>query len=245
MPKFTLMQKTLNLEQIEGKYSAFAKCHYALPVRMSKPLAKDGYGKVFVDGIEISQGKTFFMDMILKTHCMLIPVGDVAREFDREYTLRFEGFKAEDGSVFKPQTMKFKTLPRKQKDPRYAAHDAVALRAALEGMVLLKNEGGVLPLRPDAKLNVFGAAQYMLRNSATGAGLINPRWQADFHQAVKEHSTFTVNEEISRLYDRLIEYMQNGCRLKDKYRARIEAFFAFDDDQNCRRVYERLRALQR
>ena len=214
MPKFTLMQKTLNLEQIEGKYSAFAKCHYALPVRMSKPLARDGYGKVFVDGIEISRGKTFFMDMILKTHCMLIPVGDVARDFDREYTLRFEGFKAEDGSVFKPQTMKFKTLPRKQKDPRYAAHDAVALRAALESMVLLKNEGGVLPLRPDAKLNVFGAAQYMLRNSATGAGLINPRWQADFHQAVREHSTFTVNEDISRLYDRLQDAVPTESMLK-------------------------------
>ena len=62
MPGFTLMQKTLNLEQIEGKYSAFAKCHYALPVRMSKPLAKDGYGRVYVDGIEISRGRTFFMD---------------------------------------------------------------------------------------------------------------------------------------------------------------------------------------
>ena len=74
MAQFSLMQKTLNLEQIEGKYSAFAKCHYALPVRMSKPLAKDGCGKVYVDGIEISQGKTFFMDTILKMHCMLIRV---------------------------------------------------------------------------------------------------------------------------------------------------------------------------
>ncbi len=215
MPKFTLMQKTLNLEQIEGKYSAFAKCHYALPVRMSKPLAKDGYGKVCVDGIEISQGKTFFMDTVIKMHMMLIPVGEVAREFDKEYTVSFEGFKAEDGSVFKPQRMKFKTLPRKQKDPKYAAHDAVALRAAVEGMVLLKNEGGVLPLQPESVLNVFGAAQYMLRNTATGAGLINPRWQADFHQGVKEHSRFTVNEEVSRLYSRL----QNVVPTEEELRA--------------------------
>ncbi len=214
MPGFTLMQKTLNLEQIEGKYSAFAKCHYALPVRMSKPLAKDGYGRVYVDGIEISRGRTFFMDMILKTHCMLIPVGDVAREFDREYTLRFEGFKAEDGSVFKPQTMKFRTLPRKTKDVRYAAHDAAALRAALEGMVLLKNEDKVLPLPEDSCLNVFGAAQYMLRNSATGAGLINPRWQADFHQGVKEHSRFTINEDISRLYSRLVNVIPTREELR-------------------------------
>lgn len=214
MPKFTLMQKTVNLEQIEGKYSAFAKCHYALPVRMSKPLAKDGYGKVTVDGIEISRGKTFFMDTILKMHCMLIPVGDVAREFDKEYTLHFEGFKAEDGSEFPPQTMKFRTLPRKQRDPAFEAHDRVALRAALEGMVLLKNEEAVLPLAEDATLNVFGAAQYMLRNSATGAGLINPRWQADFHQAVKEHSHFTVNPEISALYDRLVNVVPSEEELR-------------------------------
>ena len=214
MASFTLMQKTLNLEQIEGKYSAFAKCHYALPVRMSKPLAKDGYGKVCVDGIEISQGKTFFMDTVIKMHMMLIPVGEVAREFGREYTVSFEGFKAADGSAFKPQSMKFKTLPRKQKDEKYAAHDAVALRAAVEGMVLLKNEGDVLPLPEDSMLNVFGAAQYMLRNTATGAGLINPRWQADFHQGVREHSRFTVNETISTLYSRLRDVAPTEAELK-------------------------------
>ena len=203
MPKFTLMQKTLNLEQIEGKYSAFVKCHYALPVRLSKPLAKDGYGTVRVNGIEISRGKTFFMDTILKMHMMLIPVGEVAREFNKEYTVSFEGFKAVDGSVFKPQSMKFRTLPRKQQNPNYTDHDAIALRAAVEGIVLLKNEEGVLPLAEDSVINVFGAAQYMLRNTATGAGLINPRWQADFHQGIKEHSRFTVNEDISHLFDRL------------------------------------------
>ena len=214
MAQFSLMQKTLNLEQIEGKYSAFAKCHYALPVRLKKPLAKDGYGKVFVDGIQISRGKTFFMDTVIKMHMMLIPVGDVAREFDREYTLRFEGFKGEDGRLFPPQSMKFRTLPRKQRDFRYLEHDMVALRAALEGMVLLKNEGGVLPLGRDAKLNVFGAAQYMLRNSATGAGLINPRWQADFHQAVREHSRFLINEEVSGLYERLTDAVPTAEELE-------------------------------
>ena len=54
-----------------------------------------------------------------------------------------------------------------------------------------------------------------------------------------------VETDLAATVDRLIEYMQNGCRLKDKYRARIEAFFAFDDSDNCRRVYEKLRELQK
>lgn len=37
---------------------------------------------------------------------------------------------------------------------------------------------------------------------------------------------------------RIIEYMENGCKLKDKYRARIDDFFAFNDKNNCQRVYD-------
>ena len=44
--------------------------------------------------------------------------------------------------------------------------------------------------------------------------------------------------------DRLIEYMENGCKLKDKYRARIDGFFAYNDAENCRRVYEKIRELE-
>ena len=213
MARFTLMQKTLNLEQTEGKFSAFAKCTYALPVRLSKPLAENGYGTVTVDGIEISRGKVFFMDSVVKMNCMLLPVGEVAREYDREYTVAFHGFTAEDGSKFKDVSFKFKTLPRKKKDESYAAHDAVALRAAVEGMVLLKNEENALPLRPDAVLSCFGAAQYIYRNTATGAGLINPRWQANFHEAVREHSSFTVNEKIGHLYSRLKDAIPTEAEL--------------------------------
>ena len=53
-----------------------------------------------------------------------------------------------------------------------------------------------------------------------------------------------VETEYEATVDRLIEYMQNGCKLKDEYRARIDAFFAFDDRENCRRVYEKILALQ-
>ena len=38
--------------------------------------------------------------------------------------------------------------------------------------------------------------------------------------------------------------MENGCTLKDKYRARIDGFFAYNDRENCRRVYEKIRELE-
>ena len=53
-----------------------------------------------------------------------------------------------------------------------------------------------------------------------------------------------VETDYEATVDRLIEYMENGCKLKDEYRARIDGFFAFDDRENCRRVYEKLRALE-
>ncbi len=197
---FSLMEKKVNLDQIEGRFSAFAKVPYGLPVRLSKPLAEDGYGTITVNGQPVSKATSFYMDIVVNMHCMLVPVGEVATEYGKEYTISFFGFTAADGTLFRNQSFKFRTLPRGVKDPAYAQHDEVALQAAREGIVLLKNEGKVLPLPKNAVLNCFGAAQFMFRNSSTGASLIKPRWQANFHQSIQEHSTFTANEEISCMY---------------------------------------------
>ena len=43
--------------------------------------------------------------------------------------------------------------------------------------------------------------------------------------------------------ERIIEYMQNDCNLKDLYRDRINSFFAFHDRNNCQRIYEAIKSL--
>ena len=53
-----------------------------------------------------------------------------------------------------------------------------------------------------------------------------------------------VETDYEATVDRLIEYMENGCTLKDEYRARIDGFFAYNDTENCRRVCEKLRELE-
>lgn len=55
----------------------------------------------------------------------------------------------------------------------YNDHHALAKRAAAEGAVLLKNEGGILPLKPDAKIAVVGAMAKSLRYQGAGSSHIN------------------------------------------------------------------------
>lgn len=38
----------------------------------------------------------------------------------------------------------------------------------------------------------------------------------------------------------LIEYMENGCKLKDKYKERIDSFFEFNDKNNCQRILDKI-----
>lgn len=219
---FTPLSRTLNLDEIEGKYSAFAKAPLAIPIKLSKPIAPDGFGIAAVNGIPVPKPVPFLMESpMAKFPCILVSVGSVALEYDKEYTLSLSGFRAEDGTPFRDKVFRFRTLKRGEKQERYAAHDAVALDAAREGMVLLKNENYVLPLKKDAVLNIFGAAQFLFRNTSTGASLIHPRWQVNFHQGIAEYSSFRVNQEVSSLYRGLADVVPSQ-EVLDRARAQTD-----------------------
>lgn len=47
-----------------------------------------------------------------------------------------------------------------------------------------------------------------------------------------------VEYTVESTVDRIIEYMENDCKVKDKYLERIDNFFAFNDKNNCQRIYE-------
>lgn len=53
-----------------------------------------------------------------------------------------------------------------------------------------------------------------------------------------------VTYDLEETVNKIIEYMENDCKLKEKYRKRIDQFFAFDDQENCRRLYKKIRSLQ-
>ena len=49
-----------------------------------------------------------------------------------------------------------------------------------------------------------------------------------------------VTYDLDSTVETLIDYMKNDCKLKDKYRERIDSFFAFNDQNNCERITKKI-----
>ena len=52
-----------------------------------------------------------------------------------------------------------------------------------------------------------------------------------------------VVHDLESTIDLIMEYVSSGCELKEKYRKRIDDFFAFNDQDNCRRVADKIMSL--
>ncbi len=196
MPQMKPTERTFDIDAIDGSMSLFSKLPRAIGVQLSEKVTY--FGTASVDGIPLSHCEQ--TQNGLGKWVLLVPVGEVARDYDRTYTVKLEGFRANHDRAFPTCSFELKTEKQRQRDPSYDAHDGQALQAAQEGMVLLKNEDGVLPLQKDSVLNCFGEGQHLFRITATGASRINPRWAPTFAQAVAQHSEFALNEELADYY---------------------------------------------
>lgn len=49
--------------------------------------------------------------------------------------------------------------------------------------------------------------------------------------------------EHEALVDTIIDYLENDCRMKEKYEKRIEGFFPLHDTHNCERIFEEIQKL--
>lgn len=129
-----------------------------------------------------------------------IRLGGLLKEYGQEGKLRISGFTDFDGNRMEPVEIPVRANERVLPLPQYAEHEKIALQAAREGIVLLKNDRGILPLEEDAKINILGRGIFEFRSCAVGAGKINPRYQVGLLEAVREHSGFQVNEELLEFY---------------------------------------------
>ncbi|WP_434751909.1 glycoside hydrolase family 3 C-terminal domain-containing protein [Paenibacillus amylolyticus] len=190
-----------DIDEVDGQISMFDRSFAgSIVLPLSKKMDDTIKGKVTVNDIELGRVWLRTFTQFKNTQVLGLPVRHIMREYGRAYKVLVEGFVDMSGVMMEPQEITVTTLPRKEPVSGYEEHDQVALEAAREGIVLLKNEGNILPLSKGEQLNVFGTGLFDFRTGAVGAGKINPRYLINMIRAIEEHSEFTLNSEVQALY---------------------------------------------
>ena len=164
----------------------------------SKAMDPSIFGRATLDGVPLPKCVLRSMPQMGGLWVVGIGVRGYATQFGKQYTLHVEGFCDTDGNEMNPQDFVITVPAMEEPQPRYAEHEMVALRAAREGIVLLKNNG-VLPLACGSGLNLFGKGINRFRTSASGAGEINPRYRVSLLDAAEQD--FVVNRELAAFYN--------------------------------------------
>lgn len=81
------------------------------------------------------------------------------------------------------------------------SHRSIAERAAAEGMVLLKNEKGLLPLKTGSKVALYGIGASRTVKGGTGSGDVNERKAVSIWEGMKNAGFIITNEEWLRDFD--------------------------------------------
>ena len=105
--------------------------------------------------------------------------------------------------TLKERTFSGTTNPEVQ--PWETEHRQVAREAAAEGIVLLKNEDQVLPLKAGSAVAIYGAGAGRTIKGGTGSGDVNEREKVSIFQGMKNAGYEVTNEEWIESYDGIYE----------------------------------------
>ena len=84
-------------------------------------------------------------------------------------------------------------------------HRKVARRAAAEGIVLLKNEDNLLPLKDGSNVALYGAGAGRTIKGGTGSGDVNERENVSVFQGIKNAGFQVTTEDWIASYDKIYE----------------------------------------
>ena len=189
---FTVLAKKYDPANVDkGIFSMFAVTPHAVPLIATSEVDPNS-GTVTVDGKPVSHGKCVKFDFS-PLPIYFAPVGEVAREFGKTYTVKLTGFRNKKGKKFAPCTFRLTTAERGADDGKHRENETIAKQVSDEGIVLLKNDG-TLPLAVGERVALLGAYQDF-RISAVGASLIKPRWQLTLEEALVQRAAFTLSED--------------------------------------------------
>ena len=80
--------------------------------------------------------------------------------------------------------------------------EELSLESAKEGIVMLKNENNVLPLKKGDCVSVFGRIQREYYKSGTGSGgLVNVKYVTNIVDELKKCEDIKINEELLSVYE--------------------------------------------
>lgn len=112
-----------------------------------------------------------------------------------------------------------------------APHREIARKAAVEGIVLLKNENQVLPLKKGSKIALFGAGATHMIKGGTGSGDVNEREAVSVYRGLSDAGFEITTKEWIEEYDRIYAQARLSWRediwekVKEDKRDKGMAFF--------------------
>jgi beta-glucosidase len=94
--------------------------------------------------------------------------------------------------------------------PDLKAHAQITRQAATEGMVLLKNDHGALPLADTIKnLAVFGNTSYDIITGGTGSGDVNEAYSVSLVEGL-QNAGYTINRNLQTMYNAYLDAAREG-----------------------------------
>lgn len=95
--------------------------------------------------------------------------------------------------------------------PDLKGHAALVRTAAAEGMVLLKNDGNVLPLEGVKNVALYGVASYEFIAGGTGSGNVNKAYVRSIAEGLATDG-FTVDADIQKWYESYVDFSRRSLK---------------------------------